>query len=186
MAPGHPDSAVASLRQAYEQRARAELDAADTAVPGSGVVRWRGCLTPAVAVVKGLPGPAEASGGAAVSGADGAAIARALESLGHDPAQAFYTLSRPALDIGAEQRAQRVRAHIEAVDAPLVIALDAEAAQDIARGFHLPDLAMGTVVRVAGRRLVACGGLEAALGDERAKGRVWRQLKNAIPEPPVY
>ena len=91
-AQSEPTPSAEEVRARFEAKARAELAAADLLVPGvrrGGVARLSG---PAVAVVKGLPGPAEASGGAAVSGADGDAVAKALEKLGHDPAQTFYTL----------------------------------------------------------------------------------------------
>ena len=176
------------LRFLYEEKARAELTAADALAPGSDTVGWQGCLTPAIAVVKGLPGPAEAAGGAALSGADGDAVLKALEKLGHDPAQVFFTLSRPDAGLTAEARLARLRAQIEAVDAPLVIALDAEAAEDLARAHSAPTMPFGQPVRVAGRRIVACDGLEAALslGDERSKLRVWKQLSAAVPEPPIF
>jgi hypothetical protein len=121
-----------------------------------------------------------------VSGADGDAVAKALEKLGHAPSEVFYTLSRPVVgaDDGAIQ--QRIRYQIEAVDAPLVIALDATAAADLAAAFELDSLGFGVVVRGAGRRFVACDGLERSLTNERAKKTVWRQLTAASPEPPVY
>jgi hypothetical protein len=181
-----PESEHAELRSLYEGKARAELAAADALAPGSDVIPWRGCLTPVVAVVKGLPGPAEASGGAAVRGPDGDAVEKVLERLGHDPAQVYFTLSRPDPEASPEAREARIRAQIEAVDAPLVIALDAEAAQDLARAYGLGSIAAGRSVRAAGRRFVACEGLEASLGDETAKRRVWHQLEAAAPEPPVF
>ena len=81
---------------------------------------------------------------------------------------------------------RRLRLQIEAVDAPLVLALDAEAATDLASAFGLDALGFGVVVRGKGRRFVACDGLERSLNDTRAKTRVWRQLMVATPEPPVY
>jgi hypothetical protein len=185
-APADPASAADAIRERFEAKARAELAAADRLVPGSDVVAWRGCLVPAVAVVKGRPGPAEASGGAAVSGADGVAVAKALESLGHDSDQVFFTLSRPVSDAAGNEGARRLRLQLEAVDAPLIIALDAEAAADLAAAFGLPGLGFGEVVRGAGRRFVACDGLERSLGDERAKKRIWRQLQAATPEGAAY
>jgi hypothetical protein len=181
-------SGPTELREAFEGKARAELAAADALAPGSDIVGWRGCLVPVVAVVKGYPGPAEASGGPAVSGADGEAISKALERLGYDSSQVFYTLSRPAPDVGAEQREARLRAQIEAVDAPLVIALDREAAQDLAHAYGASAPPPGVAVRIAGRRFVACDGLESALGtaDATVKARLWEQLTAAAPEPPVF
>jgi hypothetical protein len=175
-----------AIRAAHETKARAELAIADARAPGSDVVVWRGCLVPDVAVVKGLPGPAEAAGGAAVSGADGEAVARALERLGHDPALVFYTLARPEPGIEPAARADRLRLQIEAVDAALVIALDADAAADLARAFELRALPAGRVVIGCGRRFVAADGLEASLSDPVRKRRVWRQLSAAAPAGPVF
>ena len=46
------------------------LGAADALAPGSDIVASGGGLLAQVALVKGLPGPAEAAGGAALSGVD--------------------------------------------------------------------------------------------------------------------
>lgn len=178
--------ASGAARKAFEERALAELARADAVWSGADAVRWRGNVVPSVMVVKGMPGPAETSGGPAVSGLDGTAISQALQRLGHDPGQAFFTLSWPISEMPADKRAERLRLQVEAVDAPLVIALDARAADDLAVAFDLKGLPVGKVVRAVGRRLVACDGLEEALGDERAKRRVWRQLSAAAPEPPVF
>lgn len=192
MAAG-PESAPASLaeetariRGLHEQRALAEIAAADATWPGAGAVPWSGSLMPSVALIKGLAGPAESAGGAALSGADGEAAAKALEALGHDPAQSFAALSRPDASASSEVRAVRVRLLVEAVDAPIVIALDAESAEDLARAFGVDRLGFGKAVRVAGRRLLGVDGLEASLADEKRKRRVWAQLKAAAPAAPVY
>ena len=185
-----PDSAFAAraqhLRSLHEARARAELAAADALAPGSDSVAWRGAIVAEVVLVKGLRGPAEAAGGAALSGADGEAAEKSLERLGWQPATAFCTLSRPEPGIDPERRAARLRGQIEAVDPALVIALDAEALEDVSSAFGIAPPAFGDVVRVLGRRIVACDGLEASLTDAVRKQRVWRQLKNAIPDGPVY
>ena len=174
------------IRALHEARALAELTAADRLAPGSDAVAWRGALLAEVAVVKGLPGPAESTGGAALTGADGEAAAKSLERLGYDPASAFYTLSRPEPGIERATRVTRLKAQLAAVDPDLVIALDAEAAQDVAEALGIAKPAFGTVVGAGGTRMVACDGLEASLGDERNKQRVWRQLKVAAPRGPVY
>lgn len=181
-------SAEQAVRLGALHRAKvaAELVTADAAAPGSDIVAPRGELLADVVAVKGLPGPAESAGGAAMCGADGAAVAAALEALGYDPAKAFFTLSRPEPGTEPGARAMRLRLQVEAVDPATVIALDAEAADDLAAAFDLDGLAFGTPVRVAGRLLVAADGLEASLGDERRKATVWRQLKAAKAEPPVY
>lgn len=176
----------AELRSLHEARARAELAAADSLAPGSDAVAWRGALFADVVLVKGLPGPAEATGGAALSGADGEAAAKSLERLGWDPATAFFTLSRPVAGLDADRRAARLRAQIEAIDPSLVIALDGEALDDVSAAFGVARPSFGDLARVSGRRIVGCDGLEASLTDPARKQRVWRQLKVAVPEGPVY
>ena len=173
-------------RGLFEDRARAELAAADATAPGSDVVAWRGALLAQVAVVKGLPGPGEASGSAAVSGADGDAAVKALERLGWSAEDAFFTLSRPEPGLSPEQRGERLRLQLEAVDPALILALDVEAAEDVALAFGIERPAAGVAVRVLGRRVVAVDGLEASLGDPKRKARVWGQMQPARPEGPAY
>lgn len=174
------------IRALHEARAGIELAAADSAAPGSDRVASRGSLFAGVMLVKGLPGPAEASGGAAMSGADGEALGKALEALGWSETDAFFTLSRPHPDIDTVRRAERLRLQTEAIDPQVVVALDADAAADLAHAFGLPELKSGRVLVARGRRLLAVDGFEASLGDERGKRRVWSQLKHAVPDGPVY
>jgi len=183
-----PDTSqiAVKLRALHEARARAELTAADALAPGSDRVMWRGALLAQIAVVKGLPGPAEATGGAALSGADGVAVTKALEALGWDPATVFYTLSRPEAGMDRARAADRLRLQLEAVDPRAIVALDADAAADLAEAFGCEPLVPVTALRVLGRALVAVDGFEAALGDEKRKQAVWAQLKAAKPEGPVY
>ena len=174
------------VRSLFEVRAKAELAAADALAPGSDVVAHSGALFAAVALVKGLPGPAEASGGAALSGADGEAAHKALAALGWAEDAIFAALSRPEPGLPAEQRADRLRMQLEAVDPALVIALDAEAAADLAEAFGVARPAFGAEQRVLGRRIVAVDGFEASLVDTARKKRVWTQLQAAKAEGPVY
>jgi hypothetical protein len=173
------------LRLLYQRRVVAELAAADALSPGSDVVRSRGALLATVLALKGLPGPAEATGGPAVSGADAEAFEKALAALGWDPGTAFYSLTRAAPDATAEQRRHRVRALVEAIDPIVAIALDAEAAADLGSAFGV-SLSPGVEARAHGRRLVALSGFESSLGDEERKRRVWRELKAAAPDGPVF
>jgi hypothetical protein len=186
--PGTPafEAAVAEIRALHEARARAELAAADALAPGSDAVAWRGALMADVAVVKGLPGPAEASGGAAMSGADGEAVVKALDALGWSGENVFFTLSRSEPGLEGPAAADRIRRQIEAVDPRLVIALDDLAAADVAEGFGVAVPRCGEAARVLGRTIVAVDGFEASLGDPVRKRRVWRQLQAAKPEGPVY
>lgn len=174
------------LRAQHEARVRAELAAADRLLPGSDAVASAGAHFAAIVVVKGLPGPAEASGKAAMSGADGEAVAKALEALGWDTSSMFAILSRPGSTDDARRRSARLRLQIEAVDPEFVLAVDAEAAADVAEALGLERLAFGSVQRVGGRRVLACDGLESSLTDAARKRRVWSQLKLATPPATVY
>jgi hypothetical protein len=175
-----------ALRSLIKNRARAELMAADSVAPGSDTVRWRGSLLPAVAVVKGSPGPAESSGDPAFSGADGEAAAKALVALGYEESQLFYTISRPQAGVDPELRARRLRLQIEAVDAPVVIATDVSAAEDVARAFGLDAVTFGEEVVTSGRRLVAVDGLEDSLSSKERKRIIWAQFAAAKPPRGLY
>ncbi len=179
-------ASTADVCMLHESRARAELLAADALAPGSDAVAWRGAVLAEVAVVKGLPGPAEVSGGEALSGADGEAAVKALGALGYAEDVVYFTLSRPGSGIDTERLAARLRAQIEAVDPVLILAVDEEAAFDVAAAFGIEKPSYGRAERVLGRRFVAVGGLEASLTEPARKRRVWEQLKAARPEGPVY
>lgn len=180
-----PEDQLRALRALYEASARAQLEAADRLSPGSDAVESRGALVAGVALVKGLPGPAEA-GGAALSGEDGDAAFAAMEALGWSPDEIFCVLSRPEPGADAASCAKRMRAVIEAVDPRLVVALDGVAAHDIARGFGFELPASGVAIDVCGRRFVAVDGFEAALADEGRKRAVWVQMQSARPVGTVY
>jgi len=181
------DTVADKLRLLHEARVKAELAASNALAPGSDRVAPRGGLMAQIAVVKGLPGPAEASGGAAMSGADGTALTKALEALGYAEDSMFFTLSRPEPGIDRERASDRLRLQLESVDPRVIVALDAEAATDIAEAFGCEEPVPGSApLRVLGRRIVAVSGFESALADPKSKQRVWAELKAAKPEGPVY
>ena len=66
---------------------------------------------------------------------------------------------------------------MEAVDPRVVIALDPQAAADLAAAFGIESFAPGRVTRVLGRDMLATDDFAASLGDEHAKRRVWDQLR---------
>lgn len=185
-----PDSAAelgaATLRALHTARVKAEIAEADAMIPGADTVAPRGATFAQVVVVKGLPGPAEATGGAALSGPDGEAAIKALTALGWDADDVFFTLSRPVAGSQGTGVAKRLRLQIESVDPDLVVAVDAEAAHDVAAALGCERPAFGEMVLVDGRRMLACDGLEASLTDPKRKQRVWSQLKQAVPRGPVY
>ena len=180
------DAVAGKLRALHEARARAELADADALAPGSDRIAPRGALLAEIAAVKGLPGPAEASGSAAISGADGTALTKALEALGYAADTIFFTLSRPEPGMDSEHASDRLRLQLESVDPKVIVALDPEAAADIAEAFGCETPRPGSPLRVLGRRIVAVSGFEAALADPKAKQRVWAELKAAKPEGPTY
>ncbi len=175
---------VAAARDLSEARAVAELAAADLLCPGSDTVTSRGDVLGEVFLLKGLPGPAEAGGGAAMSGADGTAADKALDALGFPPNSVFRALSRPVRVADADCYARRVRSMVEAVDPRVVVALDAEAIEDLAAAFALLRFATEGSAYVAGRRFVAVAGFEASLGDPERKRIAWGQFRRASAPGP--
>ena len=169
-----PTSAEAYDRL-FRAKARAELEQADALARGSSRVSWSGDEIATVALVKGTPGEADTRAGHALAGPDGEAAHKALDALGLAP-ERFAICSRVG-KAGAAARAKRLRLAIEAVDPRIVVALDGEAAADLAAAFGLDSLGFGTPVSVGGRRFLAVDGLEASLADEKRKRLVWRQLK---------
>lgn len=177
----------ADAASAFAEKARAELSAADVLLPGSDLVAWSGALLARVALVKGLPGPAEVAGGAALSGPDGEAAEKALLALGWPEGSSFATVSRCEPDADAGPIASRLRLQLEAVDPLVVVALDEIAAGDVAAAFELPQPPVpGRPAVFMGRRFVAVQGLEHSLGDPSRKRAAWRQLQDAAPPGPVF
>lgn len=184
----HPRSDPhAAAGTAFAEKARAELAAADALVPGSDLVAWSGALLAQVVLVKGLPGPAEVAGGAALSGPDGEAADKALIALGWPEGSWFATVSRPEPDADAGSIASRLRLQLEAVDPLVIVALDDVAADDVAAAFDLPQPpAPGRPALFRGRRFVAVRDFEHSLGDPQGKRAAWRQLQDAAPPGPVF
>jgi hypothetical protein len=177
-------TSVAEAERMYREKAMAELAEADRVAPGSDAVRSAGDPFAEVFLVKGGPGPAEVSGGAALSGPDGAAARKALSALGFDPDSVFATVARPEAGIDPDLLRDRLVMQVEAVDPWVVLALDAGAAAEVAAAFSLGSLPFGKPVHASGRMFVAVEGLEASLADERAKRRVWSQMQAVEVRPP--
>ena len=180
-----PDDAERDVER-YErmcrEKADAEIAAADAPVVGSGRIRSSGDVLAEIALIKGAPGPHDVAAGRVLSGADGEAATKALDALGL-PSERYAVCSRPGRSAAAA-RARRLALIIEAVDPAIVIALDPEAAADVALAMRTGALVPGEPVSVRGRNVLAIDGLEASLGDERLKKRVWRQLRALAPATP--
>lgn len=200
----------AQLRESYEAKAVSELAAADALVTGSAAIAGSGALFADVVLLKGHPGEEDRAAGRALAGADGQAADKVLVALGIVPARAWRMCTRvtgtggrdagagasagtgdhvtgvgagmDSDDDAAEMRARRVELAVEAVDPDLVIALDPEAGQDLARAFGLARLEAGVPAEVRGRVIGAVSGLAASLGDERAKARVWVEFRAVAGE----
>jgi hypothetical protein len=104
------------------------------------------------------------------------AVMRAADALGAGE-DVFLVATRPEGATDTEAAARRLRLLIEAADPPVVIALDAEAASDLALAFGTGDLLPGSPVRAYGRALGATEGFTASLDDAAAKRRAWSAMK---------
>lgn len=173
---------VGMYRAKADEEVRAALATIGTpsaAVAGDPLAR--------VVLVKGVAGPAEASGGPLMSGPDGAAATAALSALGFDPPTWFAVMSRAGLagdDAGLRNR--WLLEAIEVADPYAVVALDPVAAEDLAAALGIRGLTPSDPVSVAGRTVIALEGLERSLDDPALKRRVWRQLKALAPRGPVW
>ena len=170
---------VARYDSLCREKAEAEVAAADGLVPGAVRVRPVGDVLADVVLVKGEPAEADRAAGTVLAGADGEAATKALDALGLS-ARRFAVCSRPGRS-SAAVRTQRLALIIEAVDPEVVIALDSVAAADVAAALGSPTLASGRPLRLRGRTVLRLDGLEASLGDEKMKRRVWRQLQTLAP-----
>jgi uracil-DNA glycosylase len=176
------DSAGADEATLFREKALAELTLADRHLVEGTVVAWSGDPMAAVALVKGVPGPAESAGGEVLSGPDGEAVAKALAALGYS-GTVFATLTRADAAKAPAGGPARLREQIEAVEPGLVIALDAAAAEDLAFAIGCAPLTPGRPVRVWGRTLLSLSGMEASLGDEHLKAVVWAQFRSLLRDP---
>ncbi len=167
---GTPD-----LAAVYEAKALAELGDAD-ALAGVADGGWSGDPLGDVALVVGAPARDCGAGSALLSREAEDALGKALAALGYEKDSVFVIASRPE-GARADGLGPRLRLALEAVDAPLVMAVDPRAADDLAASFGLERLEAGTPVRAAGRVLGYTGDFGGSLGDDTAKGRVWAAMR---------
>jgi hypothetical protein len=177
MAEQQPDVTAAALAAVYDAKALAELADAESA-GGSSVRGWRGePLGPLAFVVSAMSAEGGEESGP-LSGEAGDAADKAAAGLGAGSGPVFIVASRPSADIPEPARARRLALMLEAADPRVVIALDAEAAKDLALASGMERLdEPGLPVLVRGRVLGSAGGFVASLGDRPAKLRVWTAMK---------
>ena len=189
--------AVTSAQKREALLAAKRLECEDLA---NHAVRICGNAFSPIVLVKGELNETERDGADVLSGADGVALRSALERLGYAP-EDFCALSAVAgageegvvatLAPGDPLPAELFRQAIEVLDPEAVVLLD-EGAAAVMREAYAEELAAieqfdvamlmpGLVARVLGRRVLALGGFEAALGDAAAKQRVWAYLKQLPP-----
>lgn len=167
---------VGRLARLYAAKAKAELKRADEVLGVPVPIVGAGEVLASVVLVKGVPDAADRAARRALAGPDGEAAGKALEALGFAAGDAWAVCSRP-VDAPAPARARRLALIVEAVDPKLVVALDDDAAEDIAAAFGLKALPAGQPMTARGRTLGGVGGLAASLDDPAAKARVWRRFK---------
>jgi hypothetical protein len=168
-----------ALQAAFDAKTRAELADADALI-GAGESGHSGVVIgPRIAFVVARPASAVAGEGRGVLTARVAdAAAKAAEALGA-AGDTFEIASRPVHGAPAEARARRLRLALEAVDPLVVIALDGEAASDLADAFGLDGLRRQSPVRVCGRAIGFAGEFAASLDDTTEKARAWSAMKAA-------
>lgn len=171
--PGARDAA--RLDAMVSDKAAAEVAAAEALAPGG--VAGDGPTPADVLLLKGSPSEADLAAGKAMAGVDGEASAKALAAMGWEGA-AYRACTRPDGTWDAP-RVARLRLLVEAIDPDLVLALDTDAARDLAEALGTPPLGFGRPMHVGGRSLLAVDGFEASLSDQRRKRRVWSQMKKA-------
>lgn len=163
---------AARLDRLCREKASAELDAAES--EAKALVAGSGDTLAEVLLLKGEPGHSDVQAKAALAGADGEAVGKALDALGMPEAR--YAACSAAKGTRAQQ-VRRLRLLVEAVDPRAVVLLDPRAAADFGEAFGVPAPEPGILTTVLGRHVVATDDFSASLGDEKTKRRVWRQLK---------
>ena len=172
-------------RRAYLDKMAAEVDG----LAARGVVAGGNAFSP-VLLAKGELSAKEAAGAEPFSGADGAALKASLKALGYAPEEWCWLLTCSA-DGAVPLDAGLVREAVCTLDPATLICVD-EAAAAAVRDAYADDLAIieslqeamlaaGTVVHVAGMRVLSLGGFSAALSDAHEKQVMWARLKLVPP-----
>lgn len=142
-----------------------------------------------VLLLKGEPSQNERGSGRLLAGGDGKALRSALQALGYAPED---WVGLAAWDVrGNTLDASLLREAICVLDPATLVLCDGAAAQvvreayaqdlSLLESFEEAMLAEGTVVQLAGMRVLALGGFAAALDDMRKKQLMWARLKLLPP-----
>lgn len=165
----------------YAAKAAAELGDAEALAPGP-IRGWRGEPGARLAFVIGRPSEEDRAAGEILRGATGEAAGKAAEALGVALGAFFALATRPVEGLDASASTDRVGLALEAADPAVVIALDANAAQDVANAYSIAVPGAGVPVRVRGRIFGYAGDLGASLSDARAKAKVWGAMRTIAAE----
>ena len=168
---------TSDLQELFETRALSELARADAVLPGAGSVSWHGYPLARTLILKGVPARADVQAGHALAGEDGTAARKALDALGVDGDSVLAGCTRASAEDESEAVVGRLTLAVEAVDPGLIVAVDGQAAEDLAAAADLDHLTVGEPVTVHGRILLAVGDLAASLANEALKREVWSAFK---------
>ncbi|OFK25276.1 MULTISPECIES: hypothetical protein [Olsenella] len=179
MAPSSPQE-----RQAYVNKVAAEV----AGLEREGVVLAGNAFSGAC-LLKGSLSPEERAGGPLLGGPDGTALRASLTALGYDPANwcAAASCRRDGTPLGPDE----LRLTLAVLDPDTLIICDDDAAAAVRGAYgaelagqddpHQARLDPGWVAHVLGVRVMSLGGFAEALGDDRAKQRMWAYLKQLPP-----
>lgn len=165
------------LRRLYAAKAEAELADADALV-GALSPGWSGALLADVVLVLGAPASDANATDGLLGRVAGEAALKAMAALGVEADAITVIASRPTPGASEDTSARRLELAVEAVDPTVVMALDPEAAADLAKAFDIAELVVGRPIRVRGRELGGVGNFAASLADLDAKRRVWSAMRS--------
>lgn len=144
----------------------------------------------AVLLLKGDLSKEERGGAELLSGPDGEALRKALNSLGYAP-EDWACVSTVGPDGKKPLDPSLVRLAVTTLDPDTLVACDEPAAHAIREAYaeelaDVPDfdeamLTPGKMVRILGMRVMNLGGFAASLSDPHAKQLMWARLKRVPP-----
>jgi len=164
------------VRSAYEAKAAAELSDAD-ATTNAPSGSWDGPVLGArIAFLVGRASCVSPAASDLLDERTLDAVMKAAEALGAGQ-DVFLAATRPIETPDGAAVVRRLRLLVEAADPPVVVALDPDAAYDLAAAFEVGELRPASPVYVFGRAIGAVGDFTASLDDPGAKTRAWSAMK---------